>query len=232
MLSSTCCFPGHPDTCTRWGEARARITPSTSRSHLDPDPGRTAPPLTALSCQPLMPSAHRWVSCCSKTICCCCCSSGPLLPPVDCCLLPAAVQLILVSSGFDASAFDPLSAMMLSSEDFRSVTLGCQGGRPFLSDVVVVKPCLLFSALGLPVPTAALSLLLLFDRYMTQRTAEAADRHCGGRLLCLHEGGRQTKRAWVDGSKNFWPASNIHVAIRYTWTSFLHSCRITHTFSL
>ena len=28
-------------------------------------------------------------------------------------------ELILVSSGFDASAFDPLSAMMLSSEDFR-----------------------------------------------------------------------------------------------------------------
>ena len=32
-------------------------------------------------------------------------------------------ELILVSSGFDASAFDPLSAMMLSSEDFRSEVL-------------------------------------------------------------------------------------------------------------
>ena len=29
------------------------------------------------------------------------------------------MQIILVSSGFDASAFDPLSAMMLSSADFR-----------------------------------------------------------------------------------------------------------------
>ncbi|KAG1671192.1 hypothetical protein FOA52_010128 [Chlamydomonas sp. UWO 241] len=51
------------------------------------------------------------------------CGSGAYRAATDRVVVPALdafrPQLILVSSGFDAAAFDPLSAMMLSSDDFR-----------------------------------------------------------------------------------------------------------------
>eukprot|EP00983_Pelagomonas_calceolata_P085708 1156613-Pelagomonas_calceolata.AAC.3 len=98
-------------------------------------------------------------------------------------------ELVLVSSGFDASYADPLGAQILSSQDFRLVQLvlaaHCLGDTGVLNSQG-------FGFVGLGRFVCADKggyMKWNWALWMATQLKAVADRHCGGKVLAVHEGG-------------------------------------------
>jgi hypothetical protein len=135
------------------------------------------------------------------------CGSGAYRAAFDRVVSPALdayrPQLILVSAGFDASAMDPLATMMVTAADYgyfgQARGGGARGGGGRGEGRRWEGPCRAAPHRQAPASSARPRGLRCHHAHRArspppQVLRAAADRHCPGRLVGLHEGGYRCAR--------------------------------------